>query len=122
MIHCRRREAGLPDGTYIFSPKNTIWVNFGGPLKRKCWYILWPSFGIFYGHSVHFMPIWYFCGHLVYFPQIRLIAERKIWQPRAEANLIREQNELIKTVDLRLRVSCNPTSRRADSTKPLLHA
>jgi hypothetical protein len=37
------------------------------------WYILWP-FGIFYGYLVYFMVIWYilwlfviFCGHLVHF-------------------------------------------------------
>jgi hypothetical protein len=41
---------------YIFKPKISIWVNFGGPLNGKVWYSLWP-FGIYYCHSVHFMAI-----------------------------------------------------------------
>jgi hypothetical protein len=43
---------------------------------------------IFYSHLVNFMAIWYmlwpfslFCGHLVYFPPIRYVAPRVIWQP-----------------------------------------
>jgi hypothetical protein len=36
---------------FVFKPKIPIWLNFGGPYKGKCWYILW-SFGIFYGHLV----------------------------------------------------------------------
>jgi hypothetical protein len=35
----------LPDGLFS-NQKSQIWVNFGGPLNVKCWYILWP-FGIF---------------------------------------------------------------------------
>jgi hypothetical protein len=42
----KNSESGLPDG--IFSNK------FGGPCKRRCWYILW-TFGLFYGHWVYFM-------------------------------------------------------------------
>jgi hypothetical protein len=38
-------QAGLPDGLFS-NQKSQIWVNFGGPLNVKCWYILWP-FGIF---------------------------------------------------------------------------
>jgi hypothetical protein len=33
-----------------------------------CCYIFWP-FGIFYDRWVHFMGIWLFCSHLVYFSQ-----------------------------------------------------
>jgi hypothetical protein len=31
---------------FIFKPKISILLKFGGPLIGKCWYILWP-FGIF---------------------------------------------------------------------------
>jgi hypothetical protein len=41
---------GLPDGLFS-NLKSQIWVNFGGPLNGKCFYISWP-FGIFYGHLV----------------------------------------------------------------------
>jgi hypothetical protein len=30
---------GLPDGLFS-NQKSQIWVNFGGPLNGKCWYIL----------------------------------------------------------------------------------
>jgi hypothetical protein len=46
---------------YIFKPKIPIWVNFGGPLNGKCWFILRP-FGIFNAR-----PLGKFYGHLVYF-------------------------------------------------------
>jgi hypothetical protein len=49
-------DSGLPDG--IFSKQK---YQFG------IWYILWPS-GIFCGHLVYFVAIWYF-------------VTRKIWQP-----------------------------------------
>jgi hypothetical protein len=32
---------------HIFKPNVKMWVNFGGTLKGRCWYILWP-FGIFF--------------------------------------------------------------------------
>jgi hypothetical protein len=31
--------SGLPDGLFS-NQKVQIWVNFGGPLNGKCWYIL----------------------------------------------------------------------------------
>jgi hypothetical protein len=43
---------------YIFKPKFPIWVNFGRSCKGRCYYILWP-FGLFYGHMVYFVAIWY---------------------------------------------------------------
>jgi hypothetical protein len=43
---------------YIFQPKIPIWVNFGGSCNGRCWSILWP-FGLFYGHWVNFVAIWY---------------------------------------------------------------
>jgi hypothetical protein len=36
---------------FIFTPKISIWVNFGGPWNGKCWYILRP-FGTLHGHLV----------------------------------------------------------------------
>jgi hypothetical protein len=70
---------------YIFKPKISIWVKFGGPWNRKGWYVLRP-FGILDGQlvyfmAIYFMAIWYiwwpigifygqlvhiFYGHLVY--------------------------------------------------------
>jgi hypothetical protein len=32
--------AGLPDGLFSNQKKKQIWVNFGGPLNGKGWYIL----------------------------------------------------------------------------------
>jgi hypothetical protein len=32
-------KTGLPDGLFS-NQKSQIWVNFGGPLNGKCWYIL----------------------------------------------------------------------------------
>jgi hypothetical protein len=43
---------------FIFKPKISLWVNFGGNCYRRCWYILW-TFGLFYGHLVYFKAIWY---------------------------------------------------------------
>jgi hypothetical protein len=43
---------------FIFVPKISIWVNFGGPWNGKYWYILFPfwnilrPFVIIYGHLV----------------------------------------------------------------------
>jgi hypothetical protein len=51
---------------HIFEPTIPIWVNFGGPWNGKGWYILWPfgiylfgTFGIYFGHLVLCMAIWY---------------------------------------------------------------
>jgi hypothetical protein len=75
----RQRNINAPCHTtrvarwHIFTPKILIWVNFGGSCNRRCTYILWP-FGLFYGHLVCFVAIWYTfwpfgicCGYLVYF-------------------------------------------------------
>jgi hypothetical protein len=44
--------------------------------------------GIFYGHLVHFMVIWYilwtfgiFCGNLVYFPRFGILYQEKSVNP-----------------------------------------
>jgi hypothetical protein len=50
MNHCRVAR------WFIFKPKIPIWEHFGGSCK-SC-YILW-SFGIFNGHFVKFMAVWY---------------------------------------------------------------
>jgi hypothetical protein len=64
----------LPDGLFSNS-KIPIWVNFGGPLNGKGWYVL-RSVGIFYNRLVYVMAIWYIfwqfgklgiLGILVYF-------------------------------------------------------
>jgi hypothetical protein len=62
---------------FVFRPKIP---NFGGPLNGKCC--------IFYYHLEYFMAIWYnlgpfgmVCGHLLYFPQLGVYGQRKIWQP-----------------------------------------
>jgi hypothetical protein len=92
---------------YIFKPKIQICVNFGSSCNGRCWYMLWP-FGIFFGHLVYFLVIWFifwsfgmyifviwyiswsfgiflviwyiFC-HLVYFFPLGYVVTRKIWQP-----------------------------------------
>jgi hypothetical protein len=49
---------------YVFKPKISIWVNFGGPWNGKGWHTVWP-FGIYYGHLVYFMAIGIFFPVLV---------------------------------------------------------
>jgi hypothetical protein len=43
---------------YSFKPKKQMGVNFGGFCNGRCWYIL-RQLGIFYGHLVYFVAIWY---------------------------------------------------------------
>jgi hypothetical protein len=38
-LFASRSSAGLPDGLFS-KQKSQIWVNFGGTLKGKCWYII----------------------------------------------------------------------------------
>jgi hypothetical protein len=72
---------GLPDG--IFKPKIPTWVNFGGPLNEKCWYVLCP----FRIHYVHLVCIFYgellICGNFLVhaFPPFWYIVSGKTWQP-----------------------------------------
>jgi hypothetical protein len=70
---------GLPDGLFSCQ-KIPIWVNFGGSLNGKCWYI--------YDHLEYFTAIWYIllpcgiiCVHLVYYSRFGMFGPRKIWQP-----------------------------------------
>jgi hypothetical protein len=76
--------------------KSQIWVNFGGPLNGKCWYILRP-FGIV-------------CCHLLYFSQFWMLGPRKICQPCSKAtnkNLgnrtddVTNQRPVLKNTELR---------------------
>jgi hypothetical protein len=48
------------------SPRYLIWVNFGWSRNGSYWYMaIWPlllPFGIFCGHLVYFIVIWYICS------------------------------------------------------------
>jgi hypothetical protein len=35
-----------------------IGIHFGGSCNLICWCILW-TFGLFYGHFMYYMTIWY---------------------------------------------------------------
>jgi hypothetical protein len=72
----------MPD---IFKPKFPIWVNFGGPWNRKCWYIL-LSFEYFevilyiiraFGNVV---VIWYI------FPRFGILCQEKSGNPASLSN------------------------------------
>jgi hypothetical protein len=52
---------------FVFKPKIPIWVNFGGPLNGKYWYILW-SFG-------NVVVIWYI------FPRFGKLCQEKSGNP-----------------------------------------
>jgi hypothetical protein len=75
----RERIGGRVARWFVFQPKITIWVNFGGPyIYRKMfidfmaiWNILW-RFGIFCDHLIL---------HLVHFWVLVSCTKRKIWQP-----------------------------------------
>jgi hypothetical protein len=49
---------GNSQGGQMVKPKFPIWLNFGVSCIRSCYYSLWP-FGLFYGHLVYFVAIWY---------------------------------------------------------------
>jgi hypothetical protein len=42
--------------------------------------ILWP-FWIYYGHLACFMAIWWFSGHLAYFPSFGMLYQEKSGNP-----------------------------------------
>jgi hypothetical protein len=74
---------GLQQGCQMvsFQPKNSNSVKFWRALGGKMliyfmaiWNILWP-FGIFYGHLLHFVFLWYILSGFWYHEP------RKIWQP-----------------------------------------
>jgi hypothetical protein len=64
----------------IFRPKIAIWVDFGRSCSGRCWCNLW-TFGLFYGHLIFSMDIWYI------FPPFWYIVPRKIWQPCRDARV-----------------------------------
>jgi hypothetical protein len=43
---------------FILRPKNAIREHFGESLSGRCWCILW-TLGLFYGHLIYSMAIWY---------------------------------------------------------------
>jgi hypothetical protein len=45
----------------------------------EIWYTLW-TFGILYGHLVHFVVIWYIFTFLVYFLHFWYVVPRIVWQ------------------------------------------
>jgi hypothetical protein len=78
---------------FIFRPKIVIWVHFGGSCNgRRCWCILWP-FGLFYGHLIYFMDLWYryFVVIWYFFPPFWYIVQRKIWQPWARVHFLTKE-------------------------------
>jgi hypothetical protein len=58
-----------------FQTKIPIWEKFGGSCNGRCGYILWP-FGLFYGHLVYFMVIWY-----IYLVCFGMLTEEKSGNP-----------------------------------------
>jgi hypothetical protein len=88
-----------------FQTKNP---NLGKIPKRscngRCWYfiiivsVLQPN-GIFYGHLVHLVVIWYIFPVLVYFSRFGIffpfwyIVPRKIWQPRSQPRFTQQKVE-----------------------------
>jgi hypothetical protein len=68
LVYKRQFRKGSQQGCqmfkYIFKPKILIWVNFAGSCNARCWWILWP-FGIFCGHFVYSIVIWYIFPVLV---------------------------------------------------------
>jgi hypothetical protein len=69
----------LPDGL-LSNQKSQFGKKIPVPQIGKCWYILWP-FGIFFGHLVYFMNIWFHLCLFGTFFRFWYHATRKIWQP-----------------------------------------
>jgi hypothetical protein len=59
---------------FIFIPQIPFRVNFGGSCIGRCWYILW-LFGIFNGHLLQFVVIWYI------FPRFGILYQEKSGNP-----------------------------------------
>jgi hypothetical protein len=64
---------------YILKPKIQIWEIFGGFCNGRCWYSFCPigtyilqPLGIFYGHLVYVLVIWYIFLVLVFYSQKNL--------------------------------------------------
>jgi hypothetical protein len=75
-----------------FQTKNTNFREFLLGLSME-------GVGIFYGHLVYLIAIWYFCGHLVYFMVIWYIyvLPRNIWQPLPAEGLQRSKGQIFPT-------------------------
>jgi hypothetical protein len=94
--------AGLPDGIHIFKPKNPNLGKFWSVLQWKMFVylvtilsILRP-FGIFCGHLVYFMVVWYIFSPFWY------DAARKIWQPWSGAQLDKDSATPFTDLNARL--------------------
>jgi hypothetical protein len=74
-MRCPQRRAAIRVARwYIFKPKIQLWENFGGPWNGKGWCTLWP-FGIYYGHLVIFVLIWFI------FPCFGILCKEKSGNP-----------------------------------------
>jgi hypothetical protein len=66
---------------YIFRPKIAVWINFGGPCNGRYSYISW-TFGLFYGHLIYFMDIWYILWYFgIFFPSVGILYQEKYGNP-----------------------------------------
>jgi cellulose synthase/poly-beta-1,6-N-acetylglucosamine synthase-like glycosyltransferase len=87
------RGPGLPDGLFSYQESQFEKILEGLGIENVCifnnfleyftaiWYILRP-FGIFYGHLVNCMPVWYSFFVIWYiFPVLVCLDKSKIWQP-----------------------------------------
>jgi hypothetical protein len=101
MVLQAKQETGTKNRVarwHIFKPEIPIWVNFWRDLqwnmfvRMLIWSILllfgvfW-SLGIFSGHLVYFVAIWYilwplgiFYSYLVYFSSLGYVVPSKIWR------------------------------------------
>jgi hypothetical protein len=85
MIKCfAKTSSTLSKNANIFAKffgENILKIITSVPRNGKCWYILWPfgnilrPFGIFYGHLLTMVVIWYI------FSPFWCIVSRRIWQP-----------------------------------------
>jgi hypothetical protein len=69
---------------FIFIPKKSISVYFGGPWNEKTLVYIMTIiilFKIFYSHLVYFMAVWYSLGSFGTFTCFGIFGQRKIWQP-----------------------------------------
>jgi hypothetical protein len=71
---------------HTFKPNIPIWVSFGGSCNGRCWFILWP-FGLFYGHLINYVTIWYILWLLVYFSRFGMLLKEKSGNPGQESHL-----------------------------------
>jgi hypothetical protein len=74
-----------------FQTKNP---NLGKFLDARCWYILW-TFGIFLGHLVYFMVMWYIFPHFPTKKNLATLVRAVVFRDKKVTNeviLPKEQN------------------------------